>query len=471
MNTSYQVRVFGITPRKNRQGKFTAHAVRWQVEKSRFWKTFKVAAQADSFRSELILAQRAGTPFDLSTGLPVEHSKPVERMSWFVMTCKYLDMKWPDLAATARQTTAEALIRVLPVFVPDKPGRPDPETIRSAVRQWGYNTPRRASGALPADAARVLDWLSRHTAAVSTAAEAETLRSLQRAVTKRLDGEPYAPTVARRTRSVLSNTLDYAAKELKVLDSNPLPGTKWTNMPKGKRKVDRRAVPNPVQARTLLRILGETARSGPHLEAFFALMYFAALRPEEATNLRKEQLTLPAPQKNPDNGELEYDWGTLHLETARPYIDALWTDGGTVGEDRPLKSRSAGEVRPVPCAPELTAILWRHIEQFGYGPDGRLFVGERGGPVSKVTYTKVFRAAREATFTAEVARGPLARRPYDLRHAAVSTWLAAGVPAATVAEWAGQSIAVLLEVYASFLDGGEEAAKRQIERALGSPPR
>ncbi|WP_235190715.1 hypothetical protein [Amycolatopsis rifamycinica] len=45
------------------------------------------------------------------------------------------------------------------------------------------------------------------------------------------------------------------------------------------------------------------------------------------------------------------------------------------------------------------------------------------------------------------------------------------MPAATVAQWAGQSVAVLLEVYASFLDGGEEAAKRQIERVLGTPPR
>ncbi|MEU4667206.1 hypothetical protein AB0F91_04355 [Amycolatopsis sp. NPDC023774] len=53
----------------------------------------------------------------------------------------------------------------------------------------------------------------------------------------------------------------------------------------------------------------------------------------------------------------------------------------------------------------------------------------------------------------------------------MSTWLAAGVPAATVAQWAGQSVSVLLEVYASFLDGGEEAAKRKIENVLGNPPR
>jgi len=39
---------------------------------------------------------------------------------------------------------------------------------------------------------------------------------------------------------------------------------------------------------------------------------------------------------------------------------------------------------------------------------------------------------------------PLARRPYDLRHAAVSLWLSAGVPPAQVAERAGHSVEVLL---------------------------
>jgi hypothetical protein len=49
----------------------------------------------------------------------------------------------------------------------------------------------------------------------------------------------------------------------------------------------------------------------------------------------------------------------------------------------------------------------------------------------------VWRRARQAAFTAEVAASPLAKPPYDLRHAAVSTWLNGGVPPTTVAEWAG----------------------------------
>jgi integrase len=61
----------------------------------------------------------------------------------------------------------------------------------------------------------------------------------------------------------------------------------------------------------------------------------------------------------------------------------------------------------------------------------------------------------------------LARRPYDLRHAAVSTWLNAGVPATQVAAWAGHSVAVLLQIYAKCLVGQEDAARRQIDAVLG----
>lgn len=62
---------------------------------------------------------------------------------------------------------------------------------------------------------------------------------------------------------------------------------------------------------------------------------------------------------------------------------------------------------------------------------------------------------------------PLAARPYDLRHACVSLWLNAGVPATQVAEWAGHSVHVLMGVYAKCVHGQEEAARRRVEAALG----
>jgi integrase len=87
-------------------------------------------------------------------------------------------------------------------------------------------------------------------------------------------------------------------------------------------------------------------------------------------------------------------------------------------------------------------------------------------PLSMGTAYRTWHKAREAALTPGQVASPLARRPYDLRHACLSTWLNAGVPATQVAEWAGHSVNVLLKVYAKCLDGQDEAAKRRIEHAL-----
>jgi integrase len=89
----------------------------------------------------------------------------------------------------------------------------------------------------------------------------------------------------------------------------------------------------------------------------------------------------------------------------------------------------------------------------------------RGGIFNDRTYLKVFHKARAAAFTGQEAVSLLARRPYDLRHAAVSTWLNAGIPAPQVAEWAGHSVDVLLRVYAKCISGQQHEAKRRIEEA------
>jgi integrase len=86
--------------------------------------------------------------------------------------------------------------------------------------------------------------------------------------------------------------------------------------------------------------------------------------------------------------------------------------------------------------------------------------------VSKEAYSRVWRAARRAALSPAQQRSPLARRPYDLRHAAVSLWLNEGVPATQVAEWARHSVHVLLRVYAKCIEGQDQAARRRIEAAL-----
>ncbi|WP_460627755.1 hypothetical protein [Intrasporangium mesophilum] len=81
---------------------------------------------------------------------------------------------------------------------------------------------------------------------------------------------------------------------------------------------------------------------------------------------------------------------------------------------------------------------------------------------------RVWDGARRSVLTEQEYASPLAKRPYDLRHAAVSLWLNAGVPATQVAEWAGHSVNVLLRVYAKCVVGQEEAAKLRISRALSA---
>jgi len=211
------------------------------------------------------------------------------------------------------------------------------------------------------------------------------------------------------------------------------------------------------------------APSGPRLVAFFAVIYYAGLRPEEAVNLRTDNITLPPLARNEATKEWEEPangWGELRSCSAAPEVGAEWTDHGTRREHRRLRARAEGEWRRVPIAPPLARLLRWHLDQFDPGPGGRVFYGVRGGELASITYRRAWDKARAATLTPAEYASPLARRVYDLRHACVSTWHNAGVPPAQVAEWAGHSVAVLLRIYAKCIDGQDEAARRRIENAL-----
>ena len=91
-----------------------------------------------------------------------------------------------------------------------------------------------------------------------------------------------------------------------------------------------------------------------------------------------------------------------------------------------------------------SAAIYARMSQISWRvPGGRIFIGPRGGMFTDRAYLRIFHKARAEAFTGTEAASPLARRPYDLRSAAVSTWLNAGTPAAQVAAWAGHSPDVL----------------------------
>lgn len=452
MTTTYDVRIHKTEVWQGKQT--TTYYVRWKVG-ARPWKApFKTRALADSFRSELVSASRKGDAFDVATGRPISMSRTSRDMTWYAFACDYMDMKWGPAAATYRRSISEALTAITPALFDTGHGQPDGILLRSALHKWAFNTNRRNDPSRPHKVAEALRWAEQHTKPVSCISDPSVLRSILSTIETKIDGDTAAASVVSKRRRVLFNALEYAV-ELRLLAVNPLPTFKW-RPPKVSSAIGTRSVVNPIQARTLLRAVGEAQRGRSRLAAFFGLMYFSALRPEEAANVRKHNLTLPA-----------YGWGELHLDEATPYAGTAWTNSGKHRDQRQLKNRARGEGRTVPCPPELTQMLNDHLARFGTADDGRLFPGQRVDDLPHLTYMRTWRAARRATFTDEVYLSPLARTPYALRHACVSTWLNGGVPATQVAGWAGHSVEVLLKVYAKCLDGHDGIARRRVQEALG----
>jgi len=156
------------------------------------------------------------------------------------------------------------------------------------------------------------------------------------------------------------------------------------------------------------------------------------------------------------------------VTAACPRTGAAWTSTGTPFEPRGLKHRPGGAVRVVPIPPVLVRMLGQHLRALGTAPDGRLFRGARGGMLSDSVYGRAWHAARQAALGPALAATAPARRPCDLRHAALSLWLNATGAPAEVAARAGTSARVLHEVYLHCTGGLGDAVSQRIEDALAA---
>lgn len=455
--TSYDVKIWNIETRPGKTK--TSYRVTWFVAGERFDEKKATYALAESFRSDLVAAARRGEAFECARGLPVSMLRNENDMPFFAFACKYVDMKWRRAAGKSRAGNADTLASVLPAMLATTRGKPDDHVLRRALTGWAFNAKRREDPK-PPEIEQALKWVQANTLPTSRLNDPAKLREVLDQISLKLDGKQAAAKTVYRKRAVFNNALEYAL-ELKILTANRLSEVKWT-APKTVRAIDKRVVINPAQGRSLLAAVGAQKvdsaprrSSGPMLKAFFAVMYYAALRPEEAAMLCKPDLQLP-----------EAGWGELLLSTTAPTAGAAWTDSGERRDRRQLKQRAQGEVRTVPSPPPLTAILHEHLNTFGTAADGRLFRNLTGGDLAESTVSRVWDNARKTALSESEYASPLARRPYDLRHACVSTWLAAGVPATQCAAWAGHSVAVLLAVYAAVLAGLESEAHERIERAL-----
>ncbi|MCP2325645.1 integrase [Hamadaea flava] len=459
--SSYNVRLWEIKEYKGKRK--STYRVRWTVAGQEFGETFSTRPLAESFLAKLRTATREGVPFDEACGLPEPMARALNSKTWYEHACAYVDMKWPRASGKHRTGIAESLTTATMALLTTERGAPPDEQLRAALYGWAYNAGRRKEGPPPDKHASAIRWLETNTVRLIDLAEPALVRKVLDALSITLDGRLAAASTMARKRAVFSNALLYAV-ELRALPSHPMAAVGWKPT-KTNEEVDRRVVANHAQAKALFRAVEEIY---PELGAFFASMFYSALRPEEALQVRDADCELPADDE---------EWGTYHLTGATVNVGRAWSDDGTSHEDRGLKHRSAKATRDVPIPPPLVKILRAHRGKYPPGRDGRLFVSRRGpggtyfptwpgSTIPNNTYPTVWKKARERALTADQAASPLAARPYDLRHAAVSIWLNAGVAPTQVAEWAGHSVQVLMRVYAKCVYGQEDAARRRIEAAL-----
>lgn len=361
------------------------------------------------------------------------------------------------MAPKTRDEINEGLTAVTKALLLDLPDRPEGTALHRALRNWAFVVPGPAEQDLPDEVREVLAWVAAASRPLADLDDPVVTRSVLDSLRFRLDGSTAAVETLRRKRKVLVNAVQYGI-ERGLFAENPVTRSRW-RPPKAALQVDPRVVINPGQARELLDAVsyvgGYRRARGRRLVGFFAGLYYAGLRPAEAVAVCEADCGLP-----------QRGWGEVVLHRTLPPAGKKWTGTGQAHDVRGLKSRPPGDARMVPLPPQLVAIWRQSLDTFGIADDGRMFFNERGDIVGATTYDRAWHEARRLALPPHLVDTPLAARPYDLRHSALSTWLNGGADPTEVAERAGNTVEVLLSYYAKCLYGRRATVNRIIEKLL-----
>ncbi|RPE39687.1 phage integrase family protein [Streptomyces sp. Ag109_O5-1] len=447
MDTSFDVKIRSIRIRKGVRK--TSYVVRWTVNGDEFQDTLGTQALADSFRSTLVTATRKGEAFSTITGLPDSLGSKASTVNWYDFAVQYVDAVWDQTAAHGRRSMAQALMKATLALLRKEPHY-EPVAVRRALQQYAFNKNKRDSA--PSDMKAMLAFIERNTLSMAAWEDPAKVDDVLTAMETRLDGKAVAASSRRRHRNVLSGIFDHAIKR-GVLKTDPIPRGMRDRI-KTSSTLDKRRLLNPEQAQALLAWVHGQPRTGEILHAFFATMYYAGARPEEVTALRVRDVTLP-----PEDADDQ--WGELVFYEATPDVGSQWTDSGESYDKRHLKGRAEGDSRPVPCHPELTRILREEIRRRELEPGDLILRAFKGGKLHTMVIKKMWYKARKSVLTDDDMA--FRKRVYDLRHTCLTTWLNSGIPPAQVAEWAGNSVPVLLRTYAHCIQGQFDHYKKRLE--------
>jgi hypothetical protein len=195
---SYHVKFWAIRPGKAKTKR--TYEVRWKVGRAPHSRTLGNKAQAENFLSDLRQAARAGSAFDVSTGLPDSMSTLPGR-SWLAFCQAYMDMKWTAAAPKTRESLTDALATIIPAVTGEElPDWLEPAVLRVALRQFALAPGSRGLDR-PPEVASALRWLEKSSLPVAEVGKAAHARAVLDAICLRLDGQAAGATTIARKRS------------------------------------------------------------------------------------------------------------------------------------------------------------------------------------------------------------------------------------------------------------------------------
>jgi integrase len=321
-------------------------------------------------------------------------------------------------------------------------------------------------------------WLQTHSAAcdglttIQIEAFVARFEVNQREPTKRVG----ATTIVRFLQPLKSCWSWAVARDDIPIERNPFGAIKPRRKVKGKSSVTSRRAALAVDSDLVLSIpqslaLGAACAQegtwGGVVVCFVLVMALCGLRPGEAVGLLWEDVDLPA-----GDGP-----GWLTARRSHRKVAGRWLDPDEDPEWGPLKDRDVADTRRAPVPPLLVGLLREHRRLFGEGPDGMVF-HRNGKSFQMDVFTRnVWDPGRAFLFPARVDLAPsdprqpkLSRlRRHDLRHAACSWWLRAGVDAVVCQRWSGhKTLSVFLDIYQGVAPGREDEGIRKLTASLPS---
>jgi integrase len=248
----------------------------------------------------------------------------------------------------------------------------------------------------------------------------------------RLTASGLAPATVTKAEQILSKALA-SAVDARLIAHNP---ASRVRLPRIERKEMRFTDPDGLGA------LAEAIR--PQYRALVLLGGYGGLRAGELCGLRRERVDVLG---------------------ARLVVEEVLVEVQGHHHFGPPKT-SAGR-RTVPLPRFVTEQLAEHLERQAVPPGGLVFTAPEGGPV------RLSQFRRRYWLPAVAAAGLDGLRIHDLRHTAVSLWIAAGATPLEIARWAGHtSTWVVLDRYGHLLPGLEDRVTGRLDemaRAAKTP--